>query len=157
MPFGERVGVEAGGDSLGVRRPGSLGARLWSATWRPPERAWERAERTDSLLRLRWKEATDSVKLVVGSSGLPASVTVEGPAGRVVARYRSWTSVEGVRWASLVEVEGEKEGWGVTGRIHRVRFVRRPEEERLRVRIPRTAGRLTMGELREALERLGRD
>lgn len=153
----ERLGVEVGGESLGVRRPGSLGFRLWSATWRPPQQAWERAERADSLLRLRWKEGSDSVELEVGSSGLPASVTVGGPSGTVIARYRSWTSVEGVRWASLVEVEAEKGRWGLTGRVHRVRFVRPPERERLRVHIPGTAERLSAGELRQAFERLGRN
>ena len=54
----ERLGMRAraGRRSLGVRRPGVLGVRLWSATWHPPAGAWQKAERADSLLRLRWSE-----------------------------------------------------------------------------------------------------
>jgi hypothetical protein len=154
----DRLGmrVDSAEDSLGVRRAGALGWRIWSAGWRPPASAWERVEWADSLLRLRWAEARDSVALEVGSNGLPVSVTLSH-AGTVVARgrYRSWTSWEGVPWPSLLEIEDASAKLRLISRVHRVRFVASPPRERLRVTLPDSAERLSPAGLRRIIERLG--
>jgi hypothetical protein len=156
---GEKLGisVDDGSKSLGVPRPGTLGVRLWSAGWAPPASAWPRAESTDSLLRLRWNEGGDTIELAVGSSGLPASATLVHARGtKVAVRYPAWTYVEGVAWPTRLEVESQSGGWGASARVHRVRFIRAPARERLRVRLPANAERVTPSELRGVLERLGR-
>jgi hypothetical protein len=142
-------------ESLGVREPGALVVRVWSAGWAPPREAWERAAWRDSLLELRWLEHGDSLSLAVGSSGLPAEARLARPEGPAVrALYRRWEPVEGVAWPARVDFEDEAGTVRVECRVDRARRDR-PDPGRVRPRIPADAEVLGWADLRRAIARLG--
>jgi hypothetical protein len=148
------VVLDAAAESLGVRAPGPLGARVLAATWEPPAAAWARAGFEDSLAVVGWKEEGDSLTLRVGSDGLPSTVELSHARGdRVEARYRGWDFVEGVRWPAWMEFEDRAAGLTLTLKLgHLVRNVA-PARDRLVVRVPPDAERLEWPEVRRALER----
>jgi hypothetical protein len=141
-------------DSLGLADPGPLGVRLWSATWRPPDRAWEGAEYQDSLLRVRWVEHGDSLELVIGSNGLPVEVRY-GPAdaATVAVRYKRYGTWQGVTWPEQLEAQDSEAAFVLTARVSRARFTSPPARQRLEVVIPRNAERLTVAGLKRAFQR----
>ena len=153
---GGKVGIvlPSSRDSLGLADPGPLGVRLWSATWRPPDRAWEGAEYQDSLLRVRWVEHGDSLELVIGSNGLPVEVRY-GPAdaATVAVRYKRYGTWQGVTWPEQLEAQDSEAAFVLTARVSRARFTSPPARQRLEVVIPRNAERLTVAGLKRAFQR----
>jgi hypothetical protein len=142
-------------DSLGVGDVGALGYRFWSATWRPPTRAWSAPPTwRDSLLVLAWTEGDDSLHLALGSNGLPASVTMRPAEGRAVtAGYESWTSVEGVWWPAVATLSDEDASFEITCKTQRVTFRDGIPPDRMAVAIPDGTRRVTLGEIGRALKR----
>ncbi len=152
----QRLGLtlDAVSDTLGVRAPGALGYRVLSAGFTPPPDAFQAAAMSDSLLAVSWEEGGDSLRLEVGSNGLPRRACIETPGrSRVVANYRAWSAVDGVAWPSLVEVEDGAGKLRLTLRMTRVWRNLRPVPGRLVVRIPDGANRLEWSGVRRALER----
>jgi hypothetical protein len=147
--------LDARRDSLGITAPGGLAYRALSATWRPPEAAWEHTAWRDTLLEVTWLEKEDSLAVAVGSDGLPVWATLTRPDGRVRVQYHAWDRSNGTAWPSWFDFEEQEGGFQLTCKISRFRFLARPEPARLAVPIPADAGRLTVASLRRALERLG--
>ncbi len=151
-----RSGLRLGSvrDSLGVREPGDLAYRLFSATWDPPAEAWTRGVWRDSLLQVAWAEGGDSLALAVGRDGLPAWVLLGG-AGAWRARYRAWDRSAAVAWPAQLEIEDDVHGARLTCKASRLRFRPAADTTRLSVRVPGDAAMLTLAELRAVLGRLG--
>lgn len=142
-------------DSIGITEIGRLGCRFWSAAWRPPAASWPGNTVEDSLRVLRWREDGDSLRLTVGSSGLPVSVVVQPRDGHpVLVRYEAWTSVEGTWWPSIARCVDEERGYEIRCRIQRVKFAGRIEPERLAIDLPERVRFVTLAELGRALRRL---
>ncbi len=149
--------TESAGDSLGVADPGRLGYRLWSAAWVPPAAAWKSATWDDSLLMLRWMEQGDSVRLAVGSNGLPRSVAFDREGhGGARADYLGWSTWDGVLWPSALEVADATGDYGLRCHVQNVTFRRAPDRSRLMVAVPAGAARVTRDDLRRAIARLGK-
>jgi hypothetical protein len=154
----KRVGLalDASADSLGVSAPGALVFRALSAAWRPPAPAWAESRWEDSLLAVRWVELGDSLEMSVGAQGLPVSLTVhraDGFVGR--ARYRAWDRTSGVAWPSWMELEDGRASLRLTCKVRSLQFPAHPDRDRLAVRLPAEASRLTLAQLRRAIERWG--
>jgi hypothetical protein len=153
----ERVALvlPAAAESIGVRDIGALGCRLWSATWRPPSTSWEEGAWEDSLWVLRWREGEDSLKLAIGSNGLPATIVV-GRAGvsSITAHYPGWAAVDGTQWPARADCADDAGRFEITSRIQRVRFEARMDPERLRIEFPERTRRVTLAEVAERLARL---
>lgn len=153
-----RTGLEldAAAESLGVSEPGGRVVRALCATWQPPAEAWAAATWEDSLMRLDWAEGEDSLRMAVGSHGLPAWVELaRGRDAPLRARYRAWETVAGVAWPSWVELGDERGRFRLTWRTRLVRFQPRPDPARLAVRWPARVSRLTLADLRAVFDRLG--
>ncbi|HEY6866937.1 MAG TPA: hypothetical protein VI792_06755, partial [Candidatus Eisenbacteria bacterium] len=134
-----RIGVAADArrDALGIRRPGSLGFRVFAAAWRPPDAAWQALAWSGDLIELRWAEARDSLRLTIGPDGRPVTATLEsGDSVRVAARYRRWMHQNGVDWPSLIEFSGADGDAIVRCRVERVLFRDHVTAGRLVVRLP---------------------
>jgi len=150
------LALDAHRDSLGVGRPGGLAFRALTATWRPPEPAWGDARWADSLLRVSWVEEGDTLALAVGSHGLPSWASLRRPDGPGVRiDYEGWERGSGVAWPVRLTIHELDGAFRLSCKVSRVRFPGRPEDLRLSVAIPPDAVRLTLAELRRALERLG--
>ena len=150
------LSLDAIRDSLGVERPAALVVRAASATWHPPERAWEEASWRDSLLELKWMEGDDSLTLAVGGHGLPVRASLTRPLATTVrVDYRGWDRGQGLAWPSRFEVTDLGGGFRLACKVTRVRFLTRPDSLRLAVRMPAGTVQLTLAELRRALERMG--
>jgi hypothetical protein len=155
---GWRTGLrlDAASESLGFEAPADRMVRALSATWRPPSEAWGRATWSDSLVRVRWTEAGDSLAIGVGASGLPAwaeLAVADGPLLRV--HYRGWDRSSGGAWPSYVELVDEDHALRVMCRANQIKFAPEPDRARLAVRWPPGTTPVTLGELRAALGRLG--
>jgi hypothetical protein len=153
----ERVALvlPSAAESIGVRDIGSLGCRLWSATWRPSRESWEGRAWEDSLLVVRWREGEDSLKLAIGSSGLPASIVVgRAGAGAITARYAGWAAVDGIQWPARADCADDAGRFEISSRIQRVRFEARMDPERLRIEFPERTRRVTLAEVAARLARL---
>jgi hypothetical protein len=148
--------LDARHDSLGIEHPGRLGYRVWSGAWEPPADAWSAPSwDEESLLVVRWMEAGDSVTLHIGGAGVPRRIRVQRAGrGSLSAEYESWSLVQGVLWPALVEFADGPRTVVVTCRFNRVRFQSAPNPDRLAVRIPASAKRLSWAELRQRFERL---
>jgi hypothetical protein len=147
--------IDAAGESLGVREPAGLVFRALGATWRPDQEAWRRSAWEDTLLGVRWLEMEDSVSIRVGANGLPQSATLQRPDGRgVTVRYRGWDRSAGVAWPSLIELEDLANTVHVTCKVQSLKFEPAPNRERLTARLPEGATRVTLAEVRRALQRL---
>jgi hypothetical protein len=143
-------------DTLGLTHPGSLGFRAMSATWRPPDDAWSTPIGADTTLVLRWSEYGDTLALGVGADGLPDWATFTRPGAQVVrADYRAWDRSAGVAWPAWIEFTDESGDLRITCKLSRVTFGTPPSFARLAVPIPADAERLTLPQLRRALQRLG--
>jgi len=152
-----RMGVrlDARRDTLGVRAPGLQVFRALGAVWHPPADAWERATWRDSLRELRWVDAGDSVRVAVGSSGLPQLAAVSRPGeGELRAAYRGWDQ-SGAPWPSWVEIADAEGRFRLTLKCERLRFPDRLSRERLTTPLPEGTRALTLAELRHLIERLG--
>ena len=148
--------IDAERDSLGLANPGGLGFRALAAAWNPPESAWRAGlAEEDSLWAVTWLEQGDTLRVLVGTAGLPASASFTR-AGKpaVRATYKGWNRTHEVAWPDVVEIDEDGGRVQVTWRVSRVRF---PDLDRTRlaVRIPSDAETLTLAELREAIERMG--
>jgi hypothetical protein len=148
--------LDAARDSLGLVRPGALGFRALAAAWDPPPPAWEAgALEQDSLWRVTWLEDGDTLRVAVGTSGLPAWASLTRPGKPSVrAAYTGWNRAHEVAWPDVVEIEEDGGRVHVQYRVSRVRF---PDLDpaRLAVRIPPGAATLTLEELRDTIERMG--
>jgi len=148
--------IDARRDSLGILDPGRLAFRAVSATWRPPERAWSSAAWRDTLLAVWWLEDADTLAIGVGSDGLPAWATLSRPGGDAVrVTYRGWDRESGTAWPQWFEFDDRQAGFRLTCKMTRVRFPDRADSLRLVVPIPAGTQRMTLADLRRALERLG--
>jgi hypothetical protein len=148
--------LDAAAESLGFDLPGDRVVRALSATWRPPAEAWERAVWNDSLLRVAWLEGQDSLALEVGAAGLPVQVELSRPGGlALAARYRAWDRASGTAWPASLELADDLHDVKLACRASQIRFRPEPDVAGLAVRWPASATRLTLGELRAALDRLG--
>jgi hypothetical protein len=148
--------ADAGRDALGLRRPGRLGVRLFSAAWRPPEAAWATGEWSRDTLALRWEDEGDSLRLEIGPDGLPAAITLKrGDSVRLHAAYRSWRRQSGIAWPSSIEVVGGDGALTLRCRIERLRFVERPGPARAMAQLPAGTASLEWPAFRRALEREG--
>ena len=144
-------------DSLGLGDPGGLGYRVWSAAWRPPAQAWDRAVWQDSLLVLRWIEDADSVRMAIGSNGHPHWVEMSRDSRPGVrADYTGWNAFDGVMWPSQFVIEDGRGAYGLRCRVQSVQFRRTAERSRLSVSVPDDAERVTRDDLKRAIERLGK-
>lgn len=157
---GRHLGLSLGaaGDSLGLRGPGALGYRLWTAAWRPPVGAWDSVAWRDSALHVSWTEWGDSLELAVGSNGLPLALAFTPAGGSpLTVSYREWSSFEGmVLWPALLRLEEGDGDLTVTCRVHRARFARRVDPARLALSLPAEGERLTLARLKRALRGMGR-
>jgi hypothetical protein len=145
--------LDAGADSLGVRLPGELGYRLWSATWRPPAAAWGEGVRRDSLVALAWTDEAGRWSLDVGASGLPAAVALETGDGRAWrARYPQWSGAGRGARPVVIEVEAPGE-FRLTARVRRSRPVA-VADGRFAVRVPARTRFVERGEIAEWLGRI---
>jgi len=173
--FGTAIDVAARGDSLvallparhlgvvadaardvpALRRTGSIGVRAFGALWRPPDAAWKAGTWSDDRLTLRWAEAGDSLRLVIGPDGLPHSVTLaRGDSVEVRVAYGKWMRREGAAWPSAIEL-GDRDGvLGVRCRVERARFRPEPDAARLAVRLPAGTDSLDWPGFRRVLEGL---
>ncbi len=150
------VALDAVRDSLGLAGPGGLAFRALSATWRPPDAAWTSPAWEDSLLRVWWLEAGDTLAVTVGSAGLPARASVSRPGGPAIhVDYHGWDATGGVPWPARFTLADRDGAFRLACRVARVRFVAGADPQRLHVTIPSGAVRLSVAELREALGRLG--
>jgi hypothetical protein len=141
-------------ESLGVRDIGGLGCRLWSATWQPAADAWERRTWEDSLLVVRWREGQDSLRLAIGSNGLPSAIVVgRAGEGAITARYQGWTAVEGVHWPARADCADAAGRFEIDSRLQRVRFEARMDPARLRIEFPERTRRVTLAEVAARLAR----
>ena len=146
------LALDAAADSIGVRSPGSLGARLLAAIWDPPPAAWDATAGVDSLVVVGWREGGDSLALGVGSDGTPRWVELLDAFGNGArARYRRWETVHGTPWPVHVEIADRSRRLTLAIRLSHVS--RNATPGRLMVRIPRDAGRLEWISLREAIAR----
>jgi hypothetical protein len=155
---GWRAGLrlDAASESLGFEAPGDRVVRALSATWRPPSEAWSRATWSDSLMVVRWAESDDSLAIAVGASGQPSWAELAMPDGPLLrVRYRAWDTSSPGAWPSHVELADDEHDLRVISRATQIRFASQPDAERLAVRWPRDVTRVTLGELRAALGRLG--
>lgn len=153
-----RVGMELDAtlDSLGVREPGALFFRALSGTWAPPASAWQDAVWRDSLLAVRWLEEADTLEMAVGSGGLPAWVSLSRPDGFVGrALYRGWDQGSGLAWPNWIELEDPRGSFKVTCKLQNLQFPRYSDPARLVVALPSGAERITMDQLKRAIERAG--
>src|SRR5207237_8115338 len=74
-----------------------------AADWAPPADAWAAGEAVDSLWRVRWSEAGDSLALDVSPTGLPRRVRVAPPGGIAIAiQYDRWAPHDHVPWPERV-------------------------------------------------------
>ena len=148
------VAADAARDRLGVRRPGSLGFRVFAAAWRPPGPAWSAATWSGNLMTLRWAEADDSLRLAIGPDGRPDGVTLAaGDSLRVGARYRAWLRSGGVEWPSLIEFSGAAGEVVVRCRVERAMFRDHATAGHLAVRLPAGTDSLDWVAFVRALER----
>lgn len=148
--------LDAASESLGFDAPADRMVRAFSATWDPPAEAWTRVVWRDSLLRVSWKDADDSLSVAIGASGLPSWAEIapaDGPVLRV--SYRGWDHASGKPWPSYVELLDEQHDLRVSCRATTIRFASRADDERLAVRWPPGTTTVTLGELRAVLGRLG--
>ncbi len=150
------LSVAEAGESLGIRRPGALLYRVWSAAWRPPAEAWAAAEWSESLLTVRWSEAEDSLEIGVGRWGLPLYATLSRAGGsRLRADYHEWGRSRTRAWPARIELEDGARTVHVTCRMGRPRRIGRVDPIRLAVRPPPAAALLTWSDLKRALGRFG--
>jgi hypothetical protein len=148
--------VDAVRDSLGLARPGSLGFRALSATWRPPDAAWSLPPGEDSTVVLRWVEAADTLSVAVGADGLPVWASFARPGANTIrATYRAWDRSAGVAWPAWIEFTDETGDLRITCKLSRVTFPALMERGRMAVPMPGDVEQLTLAQLRRALERLG--
>lgn len=150
------LSLDAASESLGFEAPADRMVRAFSATWEPPADAWTRAVWRDSMMRVSWSEAGDSLSLGIEENGVPSwaqIATVDGSLLRV--RYRGWDHAAGRPWPSHVELVDEEHDVRVTCRATQIRFASRADDGRLAVRWPPGTRAVTLGELRAALGRLG--
>lgn len=154
---GARIGIEidAVRDSLGLRDPGGLGFKLWSAGWDPPREAWSTVAWSDTLRFLAWWDGADSVALEVGSDGLPRTVRLSAAAEPVlVAEYRGWQVWDGVLWPARLAIGDAAGRVRLTCVVHRARFREPGDPGRVRLRLPAGAERFTPAQLLRILERV---
>ena len=147
------LAADATRDALGLLRPGAVGFRLFTATWRPPDSAWGSQDEAEGTLVLRWTEAGDSLRLRIDPHGLPAGLTLtRGDSVRGHVLYRGWMRHDGVAWPSSIELGGGEGAWTLRCRVERVRFRARPEARRLVLRLPAGTDALDWPAFRRALE-----
>jgi hypothetical protein len=143
-------------DSLGVRGPGDLAFRAFSATWAPPDEAWAQAVWKEPLLEVRWAEGGDSLAVGVDRSGLPAWVRASrGETFSVRAVYQEWDRSSGPAWPSRFELEDGGHQVRLICKASHMRFRGQADTTRLAARVPADAAVLTVTELRRVLGRLG--
>lgn len=143
------------GDTLGVRAPGALLVRVWSAAWRPPDRAWRNAVARDSLLHLAWTEGADSLELAVDGAGRPRQVRMARADGADLrCRYLAWESLGRVAWPAWLEFQDAAGTVRAECRVGALRARAGGGRDRTALRVPEGAGRLEWSRLRAALERL---
>jgi len=151
-----RIGVaaDASHDSLGVRGLSALAFHLLAAAWRPPERAWEEAAWSGSLLVLDWEEGGDSLRLAVDGNGLPARVRLRrGDGLEVRARYPRWRAGEGAAWPVEVELEDGEGRIRARCRVERLDFRAQLNPGRMAARAGDRIRLLDWPSFRQALER----
>jgi hypothetical protein len=156
VPSG-RVGIETptAGDSLGVRDPGSLGARLWSATWRPPAEAWGAMRMEGENPVVRWREADDSLSMALDAQGRPTRVTLaRGRRAPVRVEYVRWQSWEGTGWPAHFECRDDRGKFRLTCRVENAHFPPESAPSRVTLRLPDDVERISREELMSMLERL---
>ena len=143
-------------ESLGVREAGGLVFRVLSGAWTPPPAAWQRLVTDDSLAQLAWAEEKDSLRMALGSDGLPRWVRVgRAPATAVEVRYHAWDRGSGAAWPSRIELLDPGHGVRLQLKASQLRFHPAADTSRLAVRIPPHADVLTLAQLRTVLDRLG--
>ena len=145
-------------DAGGRGDVGGLVWRLLAAGWRPPDAAWDGVTRDDSLFRVAWVEAGDTLSLTLGAAGLPAEARLtRGGDAAIVARYERWQAWDRIPWPTRIVV-GDADG--------RTRATLKVDQLHLRpagsgalvgLRVPRRALDVPAGRWLELLERLTRD
>jgi len=151
--------TRAAGDSLGLADPGVVGYRGWSGTWTPPDEAWNATTWVDTVRVLRWREgeAGDSLRLALGTHGLPHWIEVvrDGEL-RVRVDYKTWHAFDGTPWPSRIRIEDARGAYGLECRIQNLQFHARADRARLAVQIPDDARRVTRADLQNAIERMSK-
>lgn len=146
----------AGGARLGVRDPGGLAVRVWSAAWAPPAAAWAAGRWAGERLEVGWIEEGDTLSMAVDADGLPAEARLARPGGPALhAAYADWTRVAGAAWPGRVEFRDEAATVAVTVRVERARARRSADRGRVTPRIPEGAELLDWDDVRRALAREG--
>lgn len=149
--------VPAAGETLGVRFPGALAFRVWSAAWRPPAEAWSGAERRDSAVVVRWTESGDSLELAVDRRGRPGTVRMTRAGGAdLTCRYLGWEGVGAIAWPSWLVFEDAAGTVRAECRVSAMRPRSVADAGRLVPRVPSGVRRFEWSEVRATIERLGR-
>lgn len=121
----ERAGValDASGDSLGVREPGSRAWRTFAATWMPPDAAWAGAQRSDSGLVLTWREDGDPVTMRLDDHGRPIAIGWRGEGRRSLeVRYQGWIGAGGAAWPQRMTADMDRGEFRMSLRAQHWRF-----------------------------------
>lgn len=148
------LAVDATRDALGLRRPGAVGFRLFTATWHPPDSAWASQVGSEGALVLRWTEEGNSLRLGVGPDGLPGGLTLtRGDSVRIQVSYGGWMRHDGVAWPSSIELGDGDGAWTLRCRVERARFRARPRARRPVLRLPAGTEALEWPAFRRELER----
>ncbi|MCC6347975.1 MAG: hypothetical protein IT347_00060 [Candidatus Eisenbacteria bacterium] len=151
----ERTALALAGarESLGIAPPVGLLARSFGATWNPPREAWREASPESAGLRLKWREGSDSLELLIDRDSRPARVRLAGESGSVSVRYSGWERVAGTEWPGQLEI-GDGTGWArVRLGVDAVHVAERADDGWFALRIPDGARRLDWDGLRDWLER----
>jgi hypothetical protein len=157
---GGRVGIETptAGESLGVRDPGWLGARLWSASWRPPAEAWRAMTMDGGDPVVRWREADDSLSMSLDAQGRPTRVTLaRRDKAPVRVEYVRWQSWEGTSWPAHFECRDDRGTFHLTCRVENAHFPTGVEPSRVTLTLPDDVERINREQLMSLLERLTSD
>jgi hypothetical protein len=142
--------------ALRAREVGPVVYQTLSATWEPPQEAWEDAQWEDSLCVLSWAADRDSFRMAVGSNGLPARFETRLAGGQGLdAHYERWGSIHGASWPMRMVVEDTEGRLKLTMQLGAT-HVSDARSSPLTMRVPAGAMRLTPERWHFLLGRLSR-
>jgi hypothetical protein len=154
---GWAAALDASRDSLGLGHPGSLGIRVLSAVWFPPDTARVTTTREGEVAVRRWSEGGDSVALAANGAGDAAWARLwRRGAGGFQVGYDGWQTVDGVPWPARLRLQALDGAFDMTVRVDHVTVAERPDPARLAVRVPAGVERLGRDRLAAWLGQLGR-
>lgn len=100
----QRADVTECADSVGLGDLPELVVRSFAALWRPADGESLSAAGAGSDRSFGWTERGRAIRVAVANSGLPDTVTLAVPNGRVSIVYADWMEVEGAQLARQIRV-----------------------------------------------------